>query len=698
MKTFVAAPTFLLLTACGASQVTAGTAGNSNIQSDVIRSAYEAPESKESTTGEAPLLTILGEQSVSVEVGSAYDDLGVLEAIGSDGEDLYSSVTVDTSELNTEEPGSYRVLYSVTDSQGETTTVGRDVTVVTQPESAPLVGSAVTARLNVLTRKVGVAPETMYFSAMKSTSFNETDYLGGTDAEAIAVSKLTYHFNFDDTDSGYFNTTGKSRNSQVSGAPRAIHTFDCKGATDPNWVWNYFGDEAGDGACVFNVQVRVQDTFGEYDTAAVEVAIKTQEDAYAPEKTYCISATSNWEGCPAGAIHANDSLLPGEYSGNRVLYQRGSEVTYSNIGISHGEKNVTIDTYGVGSRPVVGNIYVGSELVNDTTAATFDTFVAEDAPNGDRTVRSGWAYDITVTGLRVGILTGGQAVTLMTAHDLDMDWSETPNEDGFGRIYFASNANWCGKTDKLDCANVHYPYGSFITDSVIKGYTGSLPLINIGCFNSCMIVNSGMAGNEVNISDEHNSRVMGSWGLVVSNNWFRGNHLGGSGAKAKLTLRVPGSDRTAYQLSTTANPENFAANGHIRTEERSEQFISSYAMVVDNKINDPEQDPNSVSGSFVGLDKYHRYSGVYNNEFLADAVTAESGKFTVLGMNGMHLYAVNNSIPSVYAPCSRSSTEVDGYHDTATIQAISTDWSEFNAPKGSQCSRLEAPMVVPAAP
>lgn len=440
--------------------------------------------------------------------------------------------------------------------------------------------------------------------------------------------------------------------------------------------------------------VRVQDTFGDYDDDFIQVSIQSQEDYYSADDTICVSSSSEWFGCPDGATHLNDTPPPGEFSGKRVLYQRGSTQAYSDIKISHGAKNVTIDTYGEGSRPLVYRANIGYEFLNDTRLQSFE-MISKDA-NGY--IVSGLAYDITITGLRLGTLDGGRAVTLMTAHDLDMDWSTTPNNSKYGRAYFASLSNSCIEEDDFTCTNVHYPYGSFITDSVIKGYPESLPLINIGCFHGCSIINSGMAGVEVKISDEHNSRIMGSWGLVVADSWFRGDHLGGPGAKAKLTIRVPGFGDTADQLNTEIDPEDFDNGGHLRGSERSELFIPRYATVVNNWINDSDQSEDSVSGAFVGIDKYHKYSGIYGNKIISDPVTAASGKLAAIGLGGIHIYSIHNDIPTTYAPCTASLTDVEGYHDRATIYAIADSWEGFNLPEGSQCRRIEAAKVIPDAP
>ncbi len=637
-------------------------------------------------TNYPPVIELNGDEEVTLEVGENFVDPYVAAVTDEEDGNLLADLDVQ-SDLDTQKPGIYRILYEVEDSGGLRAKVGRNITVATPGNR----DNSVTAELKVLTRVNGVSPETVYFSAMDSTSDKESDYAGGTDPLAIAWSKLTYHFDFDDPDAGFYETTGRSRNHQMSGSPRAIHTFYCKGEQDPNWV-------SGSQACIFDVRVRVKDSFGSYDDASVKVQIQTQDDYYSPADTICISATSNWQGCPAGAKHTTSSLELGEWSGKRVLYQRGSTQPYDNIKISLAAKNVTVDTYGVGERPLVYHVQIGPELVStDSAALEFDKFTRDNKGY----VTAGWAYNITVTGLRLGTLDAGHSSTLVTATDLDLDWSETPNIEKYGRAYFASRGNWCSDaydTPNIDCKNVPYPYGVFFTDMVIKGYRDSLPLINVGCFNGCSMVNSGMAGIEAEISDEHNSRIMGSWGLVVKESWFRGNHLGGPGAKAKLTIRTLGFGDTANQLDPNIDPEDYAAGGYERGNNLAEVYVPHYASIINNWFNDPIQDDESVSGTFVGMDKYHAYSLMYGNKIFSDTKTLEQGNFAAMGLNGIHVYALHNDIPLEYPPCGTSMTEVDNFHDLSRVFIGMEDWSGFGDRKGSQCPRLTASKSVPATP
>ena len=69
-----------------------------------------------------PVITLLGEATVTIEVGSTYSDAG---ATADGGETVTSSGTVDTSTV-----GTYTITYSATDAVGNTGTAIRTVNVV----------------------------------------------------------------------------------------------------------------------------------------------------------------------------------------------------------------------------------------------------------------------------------------------------------------------------------------------------------------------------------------------------------------------------------------------------------------------------------------------------------------------------------------------------------------------------------------
>ncbi len=76
----------------------------------------------------APIITLLGEESVSIEVGSSYTDAGATAEDNYDG-DLTSNIVTNNS-VDTATAGNYLVTYNVTDANGNTATeVHRTVTV-----------------------------------------------------------------------------------------------------------------------------------------------------------------------------------------------------------------------------------------------------------------------------------------------------------------------------------------------------------------------------------------------------------------------------------------------------------------------------------------------------------------------------------------------------------------------------------------
>lgn len=82
----------------------------------------------------APQITLVGENPQEIEVGAVYAELGVLL---SDTEDAVADIAlVITDDIDTATPGSYSVIYTATDSDGNESTMTRTVIVV---EEEPLV-------------------------------------------------------------------------------------------------------------------------------------------------------------------------------------------------------------------------------------------------------------------------------------------------------------------------------------------------------------------------------------------------------------------------------------------------------------------------------------------------------------------------------------------------------------------------------
>ena len=357
-------------------------------------------------------------------------------------------------------------------------------------------GGSVVATLEVLTRIQGVSPETVYFSAQESNDSTCVDYSGGDDMEACRTGQyLGFHFDFDDPDSGVFSTTGNSKNRQVSGSPRAAHTFVCEGEGNSRW-------NAQTQQCEYAVKVRTENPQGDWADACVSITITPQHVAYGPDDTYCISSDSDFSACPSGvpvSNQLNDSPqqnLAINRSNSRILYQRGSSGVYTPMCLRYDEHNVTIDAYGVGADPIISSLNMGTaQGCNDhiPTSVQLNSYpVLSKDPQGH--VNAGWHYGNTATNLRVGEINVGMSATLLTLHQLDLDWSQG---GGFNGYVSLNSAGWnCYNNKELDCILVPYPFGLFISEVYSHGNAvdGLLPGVNFGCFNDCGLVNSAFLG------------------------------------------------------------------------------------------------------------------------------------------------------------------------------------------------------------
>ena len=490
-------------------------------------------------------------------------------------------------------------------------------------------GGSVEASLDILSRPVGISPETVYFSAQQSSDPNCMDFSGGNDMEACRTGQyFGYHFDFDDLDSGVFTVTGNSKNSQVSGAPRAAHTFVCEGSG--NSRWNEISEQ-----CEFAVKVRVQNPAGDWDDACVNVATKPQGLEYSSAETYCISSQSNFSDCPAGVPAANQLTdsppqnLQTDFSHSRILYQRGSVGMYSRMCIGYDEHNIRIDAYGQGSDPLIEEVVMGTaqgcnnRIPSNVQVSGYDVL----NKNSSGHVISGWAFGNGVANLRLRDMTVGMSATLLTLHNLDLDWSEAGPFSAIsnGYILMGTSGSNCYNNGDLDCDTVPYPYGIFLSevrsvgDIDNNGVVGHIPDLNIACFNDCGLVNSAIIGSYAKASFEHNLRVMGAWGLVISNSHFAGDHAGTNGPKSKITLRLIRTDAAASQV---VNPENFISGNHDgngpgwqRNSDVSQHFSPHYNFLIENKLGDTINTATEDAGWFE-FRAGHQYSSAFATQFL----------------------------------------------------------------------------------
>ena len=85
-------------------------------------------DSPANVVNDLPVITLIGKNSVIINVGSNYVDLGATAYDKIDG-DITRKIVTDTSNVKTNVPGIYKVYYSVTNSNGKKTSITRTVTV-----------------------------------------------------------------------------------------------------------------------------------------------------------------------------------------------------------------------------------------------------------------------------------------------------------------------------------------------------------------------------------------------------------------------------------------------------------------------------------------------------------------------------------------------------------------------------------------
>jgi hypothetical protein len=385
-------------------------------------------------------------------------------------------------------------------------------------EEEVVVPEAVTAVI-LASRNFCVSPCSVVFSAEGTTDSmrNHED----------TWQDLGYHFDFDDPDSGVYETTGLSRSRQIGG-PLAAHTFICD----------------GDIACTYNVGLRAQNPQGEFSDVFSTVTVEPATVRYSAGNTVCVSGEANFEGCPEGATELLSLPQSTDYSGHRVLLRNGE--TYDRICIDYSASNVLIEPYGdeVNGRPeVVGISSIGVDVTCNDRIPDNDDIGAIDGSTG---YPEKWADQITLNGLRMTYVVYGMSYNHIGLHDLDMQYQ---NEVSGGAISLVSNTRACLSDGNLTCENIPYPVGAYvsnvdITQSDLEITAGDAPLgVHIGAFN-CPIINwltiiESSARNGI----EHNFRSEGTWRSFLGHNRMEGHHRRDDprqGVRQKITIRACG--------------------------------------------------------------------------------------------------------------------------------------------------------------
>ena len=94
----------------------------------IVTTSCPDEDSPANVVNDLPVITLIGKNSVIINVGSNYVDLGATAYDKVDG-DITRKIVTDTSSVKTNVPGIYKVYYSVTNSNGKKASITRTVTV-----------------------------------------------------------------------------------------------------------------------------------------------------------------------------------------------------------------------------------------------------------------------------------------------------------------------------------------------------------------------------------------------------------------------------------------------------------------------------------------------------------------------------------------------------------------------------------------
>ncbi|MBC1335244.1 DUF5011 domain-containing protein [Listeria booriae] len=301
--------------------------------------------------------------------GSSFNPMAGVTASDAEDGDLTSSISVTANDVDTSVEGTYHVTYSVTDSDGNTTT--KTITVTVSSNNAPVITAA------DKTLKKGAS-----FDPMAGVTASDTEDGDVTDNVSVTANDVdtsavgTYHVTYSVTDSDG-NTTTKTITVTVTSNDAPVITASDKtlkkgGSFDP--MAGVSASDTEDGNVTDNVTVTANDV----DTSAVgtyHVTYSvTDSDGNTTTKTITVTVTSN----DAPVIVASDQTIK---KGKAFDAMAGVSASDLEDGDVTGGITVTandVDTNTVGTYHVT---YSVTDSDGNTTTKTITvTITSNDAP------------------------------------------------------------------------------------------------------------------------------------------------------------------------------------------------------------------------------------------------------------------------------------------------------------------------------
>jgi PKD repeat protein len=329
----------------------------------------------------------------------------------------------------------------------------------------------------------GVAPLGVHFSA---------EFSGSTDSDRGFLS-CEYSWDFGDSDSGTWGTTGKSKNVAKGGI--AEHVFENPG--------NY------------TVSLTVRNGNGVIGTETFTVKVEDPDTVYSGTNTICVcdSANADFSKAPSGAlcVTTDDLSTITKYAtvGKRVLFHRGSSWTTAELSWAGNAGPVTIGAFGTGTNPDAYGIYDNAPQIT-MTSGTFLSLTGKQ----DWRVMDLRLLDSTRSCCSFGGASNMQRILLMRL-----------KVEGF-----KSGIEW-----------THYNASKILTID---------EMAIVSCELSEAAGNVVYAGGEriavqgnliYNARDSHTVRIWQAYKGVISNNIISGSSLDNSAGRHAFKLHGPGT-------------------------------------------------------------------------------------------------------------------------------------------------------------
>ena len=304
--------------------------------------------------GDGPVISLIGESSVTILQHESYVDAGAAAADTTDG-DLSASIVVDNP-VNTEIPGTYTVTYSCTNSADQSTTATRSVTVQDVPDT--LLGTVALPEHNAVLDVDFSAPSRSLYSGSgrlrilgSDINISSASWDSETGAVAIASDVVLYEgVNTSFSASGTF-TDGIFSGTltltygvdQITGSVQAVD-YEPKAAT-PIDVKRYVGALWGGNAGSWNMTIADGVIYGAYYGYYANGIITGTEDSNSLEISEGEVTTAdgtvsgnvvrgNWTYC--GPASGNQTVS-GDWAGVRVDDSTGDPVSVLPVDPSYGK-------------------------------------------------------------------------------------------------------------------------------------------------------------------------------------------------------------------------------------------------------------------------------------------------------------------------------------------------------------------------